>query len=1140
MADGTPGRTDRRDDAEFEQLGALLAELGAHDALELHAQAPGDPAAPDRIELSYAQHRLWFLYQLDRASVAYNNLTARRIRGRFDVAAFERALNALIARHEPLRTTVRVDGDHALLDVHDAMHVAVEHSRRPFEDLPFDLERGPLVRCHVRELAEDDHEVYVSLHHLVNDGWSVGVLWRDLGALYRGAALPALPIEYTGFARWQRANLELEHHLVYWRAALRGAPALLQLPLDFPRPAVVSHRGAVHKFTLDGALSERLKRLAQREGTTLYMAMLALFNLLLSRYSGQCDIVVGTPMANRQHATKDLIGFFVNTVCMRTDLDGAPSFRALLHRVKAAALQAYAHQHLPFEKLIEDLRPERSPASHPLFQVMFALVDVPDEGAEFGPGLELEEIFAAETTTKFDLALAIRDDRGGLWGQFEYATDLFRADTIERMAGHLRVLCEALVEQPDAPIDQLRLLGEAERRQLVLDWNATDAPYPSERCIHHGFEDQVRRTPDVIAVVQDDLALSYAELNARANHLAHRLIALGVRPDSRVAICAQRHPRMVVGLLAIWKAGGGYVPLDATYPPERLHELVRDADPMLVLCDAAGHASLGAQLGCPLVVLDEGSPDPRTSADPDIPGLTSRHLAYVIYTSGSTGRPKGVMVEHHSVVNSLAWQTHQLGLSGADAMIQHLSISFDASVAELWAPLMVGARLVLLPVGAEGDPAAIARTVERHGVTVGQFPPNLLRAVTDPRRGLAFETVITGGEPLEPALAAQARARARRGLVYCYGPTEATIVSTTWSCLDHAIPGRIPIGRPVANTRIYVLDPHGEPVPLGVVGELYIGGVGVARGYLDRPALTAERFVVDPFSPHRGARMYRTGDLARYLPDGNLEFLGRNDHQVKMRGYRIELGEIEARLAEHPAVRAVVVLARERRRRPAPGRLRRRPRPSSPSLSCATTSPLGCPRTWCRRRSSGSTRCRSPATASSIATRCRHPTTWPGSTARYEPPQGEIERTLAAIWCELLGARANRSPRPLLRARRSLAAGNPPREQAARGAGGGDPAGDGVHPADADRPRPRDRRGAGRRGLTRAAADRPGVPRRAACAVVRPAAAVVPDPARRRGRELSHADGAAPARRPRHHGVAAEPRPPGRPPRGAAQRVPVG
>ena len=905
--------------------------------------APVPPAVRDQpLPLSFAQQRLWFLSQFDGTGEAYHIPGGLRLRGRLDHAALRRALDRIVARHEALRTTfVEIDGQpmqriaaadagfplqfEDLCGVADA-EAALQRAAAAEAGTPFDLAAGPLLRGRLLHLADDDHALLVTMHHIVSDGWSMGVLIDELGRLYtafcqgRPDPLPALPIQYADYAVWQRQWLQgdvLQRQAGYWQAALRGAPVLLELPGDRGRPAVQDHAGATVELQLDRALTEGLKALSQRHQTTLFMTLLAGWGALLARLSGQDDVVIGSPVAHRGRAELEpLIGLFVNTLALRIDTSGAPTVTDLLARVKTQVLGAQQHQDLPFEQVVDLMRPPRSLAHAPLFQVMLAWQNTPEGHLEL-PGLQLETLSAPQVTAQFDLSLTLQEADGCIVGGIDYATALFERTTIERHLGHWMHLLRAMCAGENRRIDLLPLFDAEERRRLLEEGNQTVAPYPQQRCVHELFEAQAAAAPDAVALRYAGRALRYGELNAAANRLAHQLRTLGVGPDQRVAVCAERGFPLLTGLLAILKAGGAYVPLDPGYPADRLAFQLDDCAPVVLLADAAGAAALaGRALAMPVLDLNDaagwaGQPDTNLPAV-DL-GLTPQHLAYVIYTSGSTGLPKGVQVPHRGLVNHISWQTRSFGFTAADAILQRTPIAFDASVWELWTPLAIGARLVLLPNADAKDPAAMAALIRAEQVSIVQFVPSLLEVML-PTAGAAVpfrcRYVFCGGEPLSASLAQRARPLVTEAVVNLYGPTEATIDATFWRC-DGEAQGRIPIGRPIANTRLYLLDAQGEPVPQGVVGELYIGGAGVARGYLNRPQLTAERFVADRFGGDPQARLYRTGDLGRLRPDGTFEFLGRNDHQVKLRGFRIELGEIEAQLAGHPAVREAVVLAHE-------------------------------------------------------------------------------------------------------------------------------------------------------------------------------------------------------------------------------------
>jgi amino acid adenylation domain-containing protein len=974
------------------------------------------------LPLSFAQQRLWFLEQMGGVGRAYHIPARLRLRGQLDGIALRAAMDRIVERHEALRTVfAEVNGQpvQVVIPAEESGFALGEHDlsgRRDAEAeleritaeearAPFDLARGPLVRGRLVRMGEDEHVLLVTMHHIVSDGWSTGLLIHEVGALYgafrrgQGDPLAPLPVQYADYAAWQRKWVGPEQ-AEYWAGALAGAPELLELPTDRPRPAVQDTAGAVAPLVLDEELTAALKALGQKHGTTLFMTLMAGWAAVLARLSGQDDLVIGTPTANRGRTEiEGLIGFFVNTLALRVDLSGEPTVAELLERVKARSLQAQAHQDIPFEQVVEVVKPTRSTAHTPLFQVMFVWQNAPRERLALD-GLQGSLDTAEHSTSKFDLTLTLQESEGRIVGGLEYATALFEAETMERWLGYLRRALREMAAGADRRVDRLPLLSAAERVRVVEEWNATDADFPREACIHELFEARALSAPHAVAVECEDEQLTYAQLNARANRLAHYLRGRGVGPDARVGICVERSAQMVVGLLATLKAGGAYLPLDPGYPADRLRYMVEDARPALLLTQAP-LAGLFAGTGVPVV--DVACADAwagQPSANPARGELTSSHLAYVIYTSGSTGLPKGVMIEHRSLVNHTLWQAAAFGINEDDSVLQRTSISFDASVWELWTTLSVGARMVLLPPDAARDPGAMGRVIARSGVTVAQFVPTLLQAVLRamPRGAkLPCRYAFCGGEPLTAALVAEARRAGVREVVNLYGPTEATIESTSHVCVDDGLAPSI--GRPVTNARVYVLDAAGEPVPAGVAGEMYIGGAGVARGYLDRPELTAERFVRDPF---HGGRMYRTGDLARWRADGTLEFLGRNDHQVKVRGYRIELGEIESRLAAHASVREAVVSARG-------------PAGDKRLVAYYTGGEAGVeslrgwlletlpeymvPAAYVRMDVL-------PLTPSGKVDRKALPAPEGDAfaTRGYEAPVGETEEALAAVWAELLGA----------------------------------------------------------------------------------------------------------------------------------------
>jgi amino acid adenylation domain-containing protein len=923
----------------------VLADFAG--ALERAARAELPPIARAdrgaRLPLSFAQQRLWFLEQLGGTGSSYHVPVRLRLRGELDRAALVRALDRIVARHEVLRTTFRaVDGEpeqsiapaegcglhlveHDLggLDDHEP---ALLRLMREEAEAPFDLARGPLIRGRLVRLAPDHHALLLTMHHVVSDAWAGGVMVRELGALYQAFRaggddpLPALPVQYADYAVWQRRWVEgevLERQASYWVDRLAGAPELLALPTDRPRPPRMEHAGAAIGVELDEALTAGLKALGRRHGTTPFVTLLAAWAAVLGRLSGQGDVVVGTPTANRgRREIEGLIGFFVNTLAVRVDLSGSPTVAELLGRVKARTLEAQANQDIPFEQVVERVDPVRTHTHTPLFQVLFSWQNAAGSGLEL-PGLELGRLPGVErTTAKFDLSLTLGEADGRIGGGLTYATSLYDRATVERYLGYLRRVLEQMAADETLPVDRLELLPEAERRRVVEAWNAAEADYPRDACIHELFEAQVERTPDAVAVIFDDAALTYDELNRRANALAHHLRALGVGPDARVGLCVERSLEMVVGVLGVLKAGGAWVPLDPGVPDARLRYLLDDSAPAVVLAHAALSARF-AGMDVPVVELGEDAPwmaaSPRTN--PARGALGPAHLAYLIYTSGSTGQPKGVMVAHGGVVNLVHWMKHRWAMDGGHALLQKTPLTFDVSVWELFWPLISGARLVVARPEGHRDPGYLAQAIRRERITAVAFVPSMLQLFLDHPDVAGCTTlrwVMSGGEALTGDLVRRLHERLPAAELYNrYAPTEATVNVVAWRCDPAEADAAIPIGRPRANVPLYILGGGGEPVPVGVVGELHIGGVQVARGYQGRPGLTAERFVPDPFGGGAGARLYRTGDLARWRADGAVELVGRDDFQVKLRGIRIELGEIEARLREHAGVRDTVVLARE-------------------------------------------------------------------------------------------------------------------------------------------------------------------------------------------------------------------------------------
>ncbi len=900
------------------------------------SQTPVEPIpAVSRREparLSSMQEQLWFVQALDPSSVAYNIPFTLRLRGPLDAEALSYAFAELVRRHDILRTTIEAAGESAMQQVLPPAPIALraEPVARLLEAetlaaaeacRAFDLAHAPLIRARLLRVAEDDHVLVINMHHLISDGWSCGVLQHELFACYEsrvaGRPPPQEPaIQYADYASWERARRErgaLADALAFWKAHLAGVPVVLELPTDRPRPPVQTFAGARHGFVIPKRSLDAVARLCRAEGVTTFMTLFSVFGVLLHRYTGQDRMIVGVPVANRSRTdTERVIGLFINTLAVSADLSGDPTFHELLQRIRGATLAGFAHQDLPFHKLVEELQPARDSSRGPLVQVMFAYQSQTLETESEAAGLSVTRLPVETGTSKFELTLELEPRGQELAGAVEYNTDLFDASTIARLVGHFVVLVEALVADPWVRVSEVSLLTPAERHQVLIAWNDTACPFPADQRLDQLFEAQVARTPDAVAVRFEDSQLTYRQLDVRANQLAHRLRELGVEPDVLVPICVERSLEMVVGILGILKAGGAYVPLDPEYPADRLAFMLEDSAPRVVLTQARLRDALPAG-AWHLVALDAADPGDQPS-DPRPRHGSPTDLAYGIYTSGSTGTPKCALVEHRGVVSLLTWMQDTYQLDGTDRVLQKTPLIFDASVRDLLWPLLVGARLVVARPEGHKDVGYLLDVIRTEQITTINFVPSLLDIfVEEPALAecVSLRRVIAGGEALSDDVRARFYARSTATLYNHYGPTETTVTSTYWPCPRDAQERIVPIGRPIANTRLYVLDARQQPVPIGIPGELYIAGVGVARGYLARPALTAERFVQDPFVDDAGARMYRTGDVVRYRADGVVEYLGRTDHQVKIRGFRIELGEIEAALRAHPAIREAVVTARE-------------------------------------------------------------------------------------------------------------------------------------------------------------------------------------------------------------------------------------
>ena len=891
---------------------------------------------------SFSQQRLWFLEQWEPGIPAYNIPVAFRLIGSLNVTALRQSLSEVVRRHEALRTTFTVvEGKPVqviapsltmILPVEDLQELPepereVTVRRRTTKEArrPFDLAQGPLVRATMLRLSREEHVLLLTMHHIVSDGWSMGILFRELSVLYeafsggKSSSLPELPIQYADFARWQQQWLQgevLETQLTYWRRQLAGL-LVLELPTDRPRPAARTFRGAQQSLVLRKTLGEALQTLSQREGVTLFMALLAAFQTLLHRYTGQDDIALGSPIANRTRAeTEGLIGCLVNTLVLRTDLAGDPTFRELLGRVQEVALGAYAHQDLPFEKLVEELQPERNLSHAPLFQVLFVLQNAPTSALEL-PGLMVSRVRVDKGSAKFDLTLTLVEGTNGLRGTVEYNTDLFDAATITRLLGHFQTMLEGIVADPGQRLSALPLMTAAERQQLLVEWNDTMRAYPERQCLHQLFEAQVGQTPTAVAVVCEGQELTYRELNRRANQLAHHLRSLGVGPEVLVGLCVERSVEMVIGLLGILKTGGAYVPLDPTYPKDRLAFMLEDTQAPVLLTRqrmVIGLPQCRAQIVCLdsgwEVIAQESEENPVSTAQPE-------NLAYVIYTSGSTGKPKGVLIEHRQILHYVQGIRDRCDMEPGTsfAMVQPLAV--DTSQTVIFPSLIFGGCLHVISEDRASDPQALGEYFCRHPIDFLKIAPSHLAALQTssyPEQLLPRRLLIMGGEASRQDWVERLQAMACCSIVNHYGPTETTVGVLTYRVQKdqngHSS-STVPIGRPLPNTQAYLLDRRRQPVPVGIPGELHIGGGCVARGYLNQPELTADKFIPNPFSTEPAARLYKTGDLARYLPDGNIEFLGRTDHQVKIRGFRIELGEVEVTLGRHPAVREALVIARE-------------------------------------------------------------------------------------------------------------------------------------------------------------------------------------------------------------------------------------
>ena len=905
----------------------------------IHAQTP----------LSFAQERFWFLAKLEPESTAYLRPATFRLRGALNAWALEQSLNALVARHESLRTIfTEIDGTPTQVIVpsltvplsrlpappssKDLLELAIQQYMHLEASLPFDLTVGPLLRASLLPLSDQDHVFFLTLHHIISDGWSSGILLRELGLSYRAfcqgtpVEFPALPIQYADYAVWQRQWLQgqrLEQELRFWESQLAGAP-ILCLPTDHPRPSIQTQHGTTARFSLPAKLTTALQMVSRQERCTLFMTLLAAFQTLLHRYTRQSDVVVGSPIAGRtQPELENAVGLFLNTLVLRTRFSTSLTFREVLQQVREISLDAYRHQLVPFEQLLGHLKIARNPSYPPLFQVLLVLQNLPPAALTL-PGLEVTPIGSEKTGAMVDIAMSMWEKTECLHGKVEYNTDLFEASTIKRMIGHFETLLTSLVADPGQRVLDLPLLTAPERQQLLIEWNTPENCPPSSVTIVHRFEQQVNQTPEAIALVCGEAQLSYAALNAKANQLAHHLQRQGVGPDTRVGLCLERSMDLLIGLWGILKAGGAYVPLDPTYPIARLAFLLQDAAIEVLVSTEDTYQSLPSRHGLTLVALDRDQPTIACEAVTNLPAtVTAAHLAYLIYTSGSTGHPKGVMIPHGALSNYVETAGHDLAFGPPDRVLQFASINFDASAEEIFPCLTRGGTLVLRPdtlLDSWGDMLTYSEAMQ---LTVLDLPTAVWHELVahlagDGRRWpAAIRLLIIGGEQARADRLAQWHQLGGDPiqLLNTYGPTEGTIVALTQRLLPPTSPGPtphadVPLGRVIPHVQAYVVDPAGHPVPIGVTGECLLGGRGIARGYLKSPGLTATKFQPDPFGSVPGARLYRTGDLMRYRAEGVLHFVGRADAQVKLRGFRIELAEIEAALTQQPTIQEAVVLCR--------------------------------------------------------------------------------------------------------------------------------------------------------------------------------------------------------------------------------------
>lgn len=1019
------------------RLAQLLPEVRAQLMEPVHRRATSFLSIPSvardggTFPLSFAQRRLWFLEQLEPGNTAYIIATALHVEGTVDAALLEQSFTHVLRRHESLRTTFPLSRgqpvqmiqppsvfmmqqtDLSSLSVHER-ELACEQAIQREAQTPFSLEQGPLLRAHLCQLGEQEFILMLTMHHIISDGWSISVVVQEVVTHYRSLlqgqapALPKLPIQYVDYTLWQEQRLQepvLQKQLDFWKTHLADAPAL-ELPLDHPRPAERSYRGALSTTRLSRELVQALRQVSQQERVTLTMTLLAGFGVLLARYSGQQDFVVGMPIANRTHTeVEHLIGLFINTLALRLDLSGEPGFGQVLQRVREISLAADAHQDIPFEKLVEELQPQRSLSQTPLFQVMFIPQNQPAATFEL-PGLRVRTLHPDRRAAMFDLSFYIFEQGQDLEVCAEYNTDLFAEATITRMLRHYINLLAGGTVHLQQNIWRLPLLSEHEQQYQLVNWNETQRSFSVGRCLHECFEAQVERSPEAVAISFREHSLTYRALEQQSNQLAHYLQRCGVGPGRLVGILLERSLDMVIGLLGILKAGGAYVPLDPEYPVERLAYIVRDSGLQVLLTQEGLLDRAGSQPALEIVSLERDGVSIAQEKDTrPICQVTDQDLAYVLYTSGSTGKPKGVQIPHAAVVNFLCSMREEPGLCASDVLLAVTTISFDIAGLELFLPLTTGAHVVLLSRDCVLDGKVLATHIEKASATVMQATPATWHLLLEAGwQGKSAVKILCGGEALTRDLANRLLHKGA-GVWNLYGPTETTIWSTLWQV--EAGDGPVSIGRPIANTQVYVLDAALAPVPVGVTGDIYIGGAGVAHGYLHRPELTTERFIPDPFSSQAGQRLYKTGDRGCYRPDGTLVYLGRGDQQVKLRGFRIELGEIEAVLTSHPAVQAAAVLMRE----DTPGS----PRLVAYMLPTAAEPADGVAlRAWLKQHlpdymipAAFLTLEAFPLTPNGKIDRRALPLPKVAlPTEELEAPRNDVERTLAALWCELLEIKA--------------------------------------------------------------------------------------------------------------------------------------